>query len=270
MRERESFRHLMTVHPNGLYSSSEDFHSREWLDFNSIQSHKGFDYIDHLVSDGWNQTPPKPVLSSEGWYEDEPSMYDLPAWAELDPSWLQRFQAYWSVFHGSIGYVYGHGQVWKMRDESGIQGTYPERALNTEAPSQLAHLKNLVTHHAPSPWTPDQDLLTGSSRGSDFGRFYGTSPNLNCAIRSLDGSWAIVYSTRGMNVQLRTEKLAGGTFRYAWFNPRTGSWLRGSTVIAEPDWEPEPMPADAPTHWFSPPGGEVDANDWVLLIERAK
>jgi len=269
IRAAETFRHLMSIHPRGLLSSSEDFHGREWLDFNTVQTHKGFDYIDHLVADDWERKPTKPVLNSEGWYEGEPSMYELPSWEGMDPAWVQRFQAYWSVFFGSFGYSYGHSQVWRMRDDSGSQGTLPERSLRSEAAGQLVNLRSLMEQHARGSWTPDQRLLTGNIRGSDFGRFYGTSPNLNCAIRAEDGSWAMVYSTRGMNICLRTGRLKDGVARYSWYDPRTGVWGRGEGETAEHTWEEESINCgdQGSVHWFYPPGGSADVNDWVLLLK---
>ena len=268
MRAGESFRHLMTIHPNGLYSSSEDFHDHEWLDFNTVQTHKGFDYIDHLITDDWEREPVKPVLNSEGWYEAEPSMYELPTWEKMDVNWLQRLQAYWSVFFGSFGYTYGHSQVWKMRELTNTQGTFPGQALGSDAPSQLIHLRNLVEHYASADWSPDRRLLTGSSTGSDFGRFYGTSPNLNCAIRANDSSWAMVYSTRGMNICIRTDHLNNGKGRFAWFSPEKGKWWNDSDCSEQPLWEPESFPCGEATsnQWFYPPHGERDGNDWVLFI----
>lgn len=259
----KSPKRLMTIHPAGLLSSSDDFHDREWLDFNMVQTHKGFDYIVPMVSADYALNPPKPVLSSEGWYEDEPKMYELPTWDDIDPAWLQRFQAYWSVFHGSFGFAYGHRKVWRMESDEGERGCLPVGALESEAATSLRHLRTLVETEFPREWKPAQELLTTGTRGSDFGRFYGTSPNLNCSIMSADRTIALVYSTRGTAFCVRTDQLAAGTMDAFWFDPRSGS--RKELEHGELSGGLSAKSRSSRV-WFYPPGQPEDANDWVLKL----
>ncbi len=255
-----SERRLMTVHPGGLYSSSDDFHGRDWLDFNMVQTHKGFDYIVPMVTADYNLRPEKPVLSSEGWYEGEPGMYDLPAWDDINAGWLQRMQAYWSVFHGSFGFAYGHKLVWRMTDEQDNHGVLFLGAITSPAATCLRHLRALMESEPDIRWQPHQSFLTTGTRGSDFGRFYGTSPSLNCALRATDGIAAMIYSTRGMNFCARMSGLAQGTATATWFDPRTGERRPDARKAVASG------PA-APNTWFHPPGKEDDGNDWVLMLK---
>jgi hypothetical protein len=106
-------RHLYTMHPISFLSSSEEFHDGKWLTFNMIQSHALPELIGPLVSADYARLPAKPTLNAEGWYEAEENLYER--WTGMkradnvpaDPNWVQRYQAYWSVFSGSIGFTYG-------------------------------------------------------------------------------------------------------------------------------------------------------------------
>ncbi len=263
IREASRSKRLMTIHPAGLFSSSDDFHDQEWLDFNMIQSHKGFDYIVPMVSADYQLKPPKPVLSSEGWYEEEPRMYELPTWDDMDPAWLQRFQAYWSVFHGSFGFTYGHAKVWRMEDENGQRSCLPTDTIESPASRCLVHLRTLVETEFPSSWEPVQGLFTTGTIGSDFGHFFEETPNLNCAVVATDRSSALIYSTRGMNFCVKMDALTPGEVQAFWFNPRDGN--RKELTDSEFSGELHSGPG-APDTWFYPPGGYEDANDWVLKL----
>ena len=108
IRDGDSGKHLITMHPLSFLSSSEEFHEEDWLDFNMIQTHVYQHYIEPLVSGDWNRAPPKPTLNAEPWYEGEEKLYERRARIRridsepYDTGWIQRYQAYWSVFFGGL------------------------------------------------------------------------------------------------------------------------------------------------------------------------
>jgi hypothetical protein len=56
-------RNLITFHPHGGQTSSQDFHSAEWLDFNMLQSgHGGPDLPNYdMIAHDYTLSPPKPA-----------------------------------------------------------------------------------------------------------------------------------------------------------------------------------------------------------------
>ena len=81
--------------------------------------------------------PVKPTLDAEGGYEAcdkqlHPWLKSKASVALFDGGWGQRFQAYWTVFHGGCGFAYGHDNLWCMQVEEGKKGV-----LHRPAPTFL-------------------------------------------------------------------------------------------------------------------------------------
>ncbi len=282
VRDADAGQHLMAMHPLSFLSSSEEFHDAPWLDFNMVQSHVYAHVIAPLVSGDWGRAPAKPTLNAEGWYEGEEGLYERRARVRrvegetYDTAWIQRYQAYWSVFFGSIGYTYGHMNLWCMHptqayweaDREALNappGTLLQSALDAPGSADLCHLRALITSKPVPLRVPDPSLVSLNTRGTD-----GTlSPNLRCATRAEDGAWAFVYSTRGEVVRVLMRKLADGHADAFWFNPRNGLWRHAGAEHAtkRPFATGIPSGAGAPDRDFSPPGAPTDGNDWVLALE---
>jgi hypothetical protein len=277
LRDGDQGDHLLTIHPLSRYSSSDDFHHEVWLDFNMIQTHVYHDYIDSLVSGDWQKEPVKPTLNAEGWYEGEEALHlqrvGIQKSTPFDPGWIQRYQAYWSLFAGSFGYTYGHARLWTMLgatqtfpdDLAAVPGILDEAILNAPGVSYFGPLRALVTAKPAQSRQPDQTLLTLNTLGSD-----GTlAPNWRCALRDVAGRWAYIYSTRGEPIGVLMHKLAAGHANAHWYDPRTGQWH----VAGRAHPMPQPFATDLPTglsaasHYFYPPGTPADGNDWVLVLE---
>ncbi len=269
--------HLMTIHPLSRFTSSDDFHEAPWLAFNMIQTHVYHDYIDSLVSGDWQRTLAKPTLNAEGWYEAEEDLFTSRVGVQkatpFDPGWIQRYQAYWSTFFGSIGYGYGHHRLWTFLAEdqtfpvdlAQTPGVLLPSALEAPGSAHLCYLRTLLTAKPAASRVPDQSLLVLNTVGSD-----GTlSPTLRCALRAADGRWAYIYTSRGEVIGLFMNKLADGHAAAYWYNPRNGLWH----VAGHEDERQAPFATTiasgvgAPLHYFFPPGAPTDGNDWVLVLE---
>jgi hypothetical protein len=265
--------HLMTIHPISFLSSAEEFHDADWLDFNMIQTHAVPSFIVPLTRDDWWRKPPKPTFNAEGWYEGEEELY--ARWTGMqradgklpDPAWVQRFQAYWSVFAGGIGFTYGHRNLWRMESATGERGVLEQRFLDAPGAADLCYLRELIESRPIATRIPAPDLISAGTRGRDS----GLSPDLRIATRAAAGNWALVYLTRGSLVRIRLYQLAPGTARAGWYNPRTGKWW---TPEGEADRQAA-FQSDIPTGpgaedgYFDPPGKARDGNDWVLVLEVA-
>ena len=282
IRDGDTGNHLITMHPLSFLSSSEEFHHEEWLDFNMVQTHVMQDYIDHLVYGDWCKKPPKPTINSEPWYEGEEELHERragvlkvaqPRQRRFDSAWIQRYQAYWSVFFGGFGYTYGHMNLWMMSDiyelytysKWGTQGVLMQSALDAPGSAHLIHLRTLMESKPIQERIPDPSLISLNTRGSDA----TLSPNLRCATRDANGLWAFVYSTRGESMRVIMSRLADGKADAFWYNPRSGQWNyeRNDHEIKQPFKTGIPAGTDAPDSYFSPPGERADGNDWVLVLE---
>lgn len=268
IREGDAGRHLITMHPLSFLSSSDEFHDADWLDFNMVQSHFDQGYIEPLVTGDWNRTPAKPTLNSEPWYEGEEELFErrtgllkvpTPQNRKFDSAWIQRYQAYWSVFFGGTGYTYGHMNLWMMNDvyeiythaDWGTQGVLLLSALNAPGTANLKHIKRLMERRLLQAHMPDPELISVNSRGSCA----TLSPTLRCATRDVDGKWAYIYSTRGDAVRVIMSRLAPGTANASWYNPRNGLWLAGANETETQEYFETGISSGdgAEDHFFTPP-----------------
>jgi hypothetical protein len=264
-------RHLYTMHPISFLSSSEEFHEADWLDFNMVQSHAVPEFIVPLITADYARAPTKPTLNAEGWYEAERDLHqrwtgmkkadDAPA----DPDWEQRYQAYWSVFSGGIGYTYGHKNIWTMESPTGEVGVLPQAVLDAPGTQSLRHLKQLIGSKPLQSRVPDPLLVSAGTVGRDA----GLSPDLRIGTRADDGRWAMIYSTRGALIRVNVDRLAGGGATAFWYNPRTGKWRCGETETdaKTPFQTAVKCGKGSAPQYFDPPGTPTDANDWVLVLE---
>lgn len=185
IRDADTGQHLRTIHALSRYSSSEEFHDEEWLDFNMIQTHVYHDLIDSLVSADWERTPAKPTVNGEGWYEAEEELFERkegivkaapfdPRQPRYDTAWIQRYQAYWSAFFGAIGYTYGHMNLWTMSDLYELYTvSHMERpavlmqsALDAPGSATLKYLRMLMESKPIQSRVPDQSIIAAVSRSS--------------------------------------------------------------------------------------------------------
>jgi len=271
IRAANDSNHLYTIHPISFVSSSEEFHDEPWMDFNMIQSHAVPSFIVPLTLADWNRTPTKPTFNAEGWYENEDALYER--WtgmnkadgSEVDPGWIQRLQAYWSVFAGGIGFTYGHKNLWRMEDFDGNAGVLLTEVLNASGSAHLMHLRTLIESKPIQTRMPDPLLISAGTTGRDD----GLSPDLRIATRSETGDWAFVYSTRGSLIRVVMSRLADGQADAYWYNPRSGQWQyegrEGNNKV--PFRADIPSGTGSPDVYFDPPGKSEDGNDWVLILE---
>lgn len=246
---RGDYQHvLITYHPFGQHSSYEWFHDRPWLSFNMYQSgHYGKDDPAHyrMVEPNLKQLPLKPVLNAEPCYED--------MCVNFNPrnGWFDDFDvrqaAYWSVFAGSFGYVYGAHGIWQMFAPNrapvlGARTTWYD-SLDFPGAFQMGHLRTLLLAHDPLSRRPDQRLLAQD---------YGEGPHHLHACRG-DG-YAFVYTPYGAPIHVQMDELGGAMVDTSWFNPRDGQTERIGTLKAEG------------IHEFTPPGQIARGNDWVLVL----
>ena len=257
---------LVTYHPFGRTSSSLWFHEEDWLDFNLFQSgHRRYDQVsmqewdDNTAREGWfgedswkyverdrGRTPAKPVLDGEPSYEwILQGLHDntQPYWKAAD---VRRY-AYWSVFAGAAGHVYGHNSIMQFYRDTSREGAFGAKYLWTDAihhpgGAQMVHLKKLCERvgfekgHPAGEW-----VLRGQGEKYDYISVFAGEDFL------------LAYTVNGRQFALSLEAFEGRELEAYWMDPVTGlcTYAGGITGGGEA--------------LFAPPERE-DGTDCVLVL----
>jgi len=229
--------HLFTAHNIRNQAAMDPWPAESWLDLNNIYT-SGSEYQSALAQ--YNRAGAKPVFLVESYYENE---------HDSTPQSLRR-QAYWTVLSGGIaGHIFGNCPMWHFGAPAAVgfcaAATWQSQ-LNSEGAVTLAHVGRLLTSRAFPLLVPDQDhsVLTA---GYESGTTYAA------AARTRDGSTLIAYLPTARTVTVDLSRLAGGSARAWWFNPRTAAAIAIGIY-----------PTGAPAA-FTP----ADGDDWVLVVDSA-
>ena len=253
--------HLMTIHPDLVAvdqrSSSWEFSSSSWLDFNMLQSGHlsdleawGFDENHTMIDRDYALTPARPVVDGEPQYENSPDALggdrdNAPRTGDDSA----RRKAYWAVFAGAFGHTYGHRdvQVFYIPGEPAPFYSLSDwrDAINAPGAGQMKHLKSLMESRSFLNRVQDQTVVV-SGIGSGLAHIRAT--------RAANGSYAMIYIPDGRTVTVDMTKL-NGSVQASWFDPRTGSY---STIGQY---------SNSGSRNFDPPGSTQKSNDWVLVLD---
>jgi hypothetical protein len=190
--------------------------------------------------------PPKPVIDGEAWYENLP--VGIRQGNRTATDFDVRKRAYWSVFGGAFGHVYGELSVMLLYapgvpDYRTIERIHWKQALDAPGGIQMAYLRRLIESRPMLERVPDQTLLAGN-----VGTF-------NDRIQATRGaSYLFVYSTAGNVIDLRMGRISGEKVRAWWFNPRNGQANAVGTFN------------NAGIVPFAPPSRGI-GHDWVLVLD---
>ena len=226
---------LVTFHPFGRTSSSLWFHEEDWLDFNLFQSgHRRYDQMqlnewdDNTAKEGWfgednwkyverdyGKNPKKPVLDGEPSYEwILQGLHDRtqPYWKSSD---VRRY-AYWSVFAGAAGHVYGHNSIIQFHRDLSVEGAYGSRYLWSEAihhpgGEQMIHLKNLMEQVGFKNGRSAQEYLVGE-QGEKYD-YISVFAGEN---------FVLAYTCNSRRIQLSLADYEGKRLAAYWMDPVTG------------------------------------------------
>ncbi|MCX6379766.1 MAG: glycoside hydrolase family 140 protein [Armatimonadetes bacterium] len=246
LREGDKGKHLITFHPTGGSTSSQNFHSEEWLDFNMWQSGHGRNSENYTgMKSDYEKSPTKPCMDAEPGYEDHPAGFNLNN-GYLD-DYDNRKAAYWSLFAGAHGHTYGCHPIWQYFQPGRAAITVARRAwqeaLRLPGAGQMQYARALLESRPFFTRIPDQKLITSE---------VGTGTDHVQATRDTAGSYAFIYVPSGKPVGVALEHLSAKTLRASWYDPRTGV----AQTIGE-------FPAKG-AHTFTPPSG---GPDWVLVLD---
>ena len=257
--------HLVTVHPGGGRGSTQVFHSEPWLDFNMWQNGHEIDYerYENTLRTWRRDDPVKPVIDGEPVYEGHPVAFKPDGRGHTVAADVRR-ALYWDLFNGACGHTYGHHSVWQMYGSKAAQKVSPKgknrpvmpwhEAIDEPGAAQMRFAKDLLLSHPYFTRVPAPEMIVPDPQGASIVPGAGTRRFV--ATRDSEGSYAFVYAPVGRAFTLDLKGLAGTSLRFAWMNPRDGSYSAWTTVDRKE------------TMRFVPPApGEL--LDWVLVIESA-
>ncbi|MBP7053180.1 MAG: DUF4038 domain-containing protein [Phycisphaerae bacterium] len=243
LREGDGGAHLITYHPCGWRSSSQYFHTDDWLDFNMIETWTAWPKIHPAVLADVVRTPVKPVVLGEPAYENGPE-YPLGPITPL----IVRRQAWWTVMAGGF-FTYGQDQMWRMQDGW-------DKTFDTPGAAHVCKMKEIM---ASLPWwefTPDQSV---------FDSGVSSEQTLNTAMRSTHGDRVLVYLSSQCTVFVHLDKIATARAKATLIHPTTGE-RRDAGTYRTGNLNNRTFP-DGQTQFFSTPGHWEDA---LLLLEAVK
>lgn len=254
IREADGGGHLMTFHPTGGASSSQQMNGESWLDFHMLQSgHRPAELMNYrMVMHDRALEPTRPVLDAEPCYDDSPIAFNAAnGWFD---EWYTRRAGYWAMLAGACGHTYGHHSIWqfylpgrKVYGGHAMRTPWPQ-ALDYPGAFQAGCMRRLFESR---PWhvlAPAQTrLLAGPNAG-------GLEVRVAAA---RDGSFLMAYTPHGSIFDLSLKDLGTGALHGWWFNPRDGTSI-----------EIGPL-ASTERATFDPPADERRGNDWVLVLDDA-
>lgn len=244
LRDGSDGRNLITIHP--IFTSARHSHDAPWLDFNMQQTWGHLAPNTSRIAEDWARRPAKPVLNGEPGYENRPERN----MGEMTP-WHLRTEGYWSVFSGAAGFTYGAHHVWEF-DE------YWRESLAFEGGAQMQYLRRLIESRPMLSRIPlPKAILSDAGKAQDQSIIRATG--------SADGAYLMVYSTKGLSIEIDMELISGDRARAWWFSPRDGH-------VYDAQGHPTDVPfAVLPTRdraAFTPPSSGED-QDWVLVLDDA-
>jgi hypothetical protein len=202
------------------------------------------------VLEDLSKTPLKPTIDGEPSYENLPEgIHDatLPYWQASD---VRRY-AYWSVFAGACGHVYGENTVRQVhfqgvnKAESGAKLDFFE-ALDAPGAYQLQYVKKLILSRPYFGRVNDQSAVAGDE-GEKYDRILITRGN----------DYLMAYTYTGRKFTLQMGKISGEKVIAWWYDTRKGEAIQIGEYTNQGSVA------------FDPPGEKYDGNDWVLVLDNA-
>ncbi|MBI1357320.1 MAG: DUF4038 domain-containing protein [Acidobacteria bacterium] len=256
LRRGDGGAHLMTFHPRGGHSSSENFHDDEWLDFNMRQNGHNASFTEAYARtiEDYRRTPTKPVIDGEPIYEDHPVSFRAQENGHSVAADVRR-PLYWDLFSGAFGHTYGHHSIWQMWQPGRKPVNYPLlpwfEALDAPGAGQMQYGRRLLESRPLAGRIPDDAVIVPDEVATAVP---GAGKYRLKATRDAGGAWAMVYTPSGRPFTVDFGKLSGEEVRAWWFNPRDGAAQQIGV-----------FPRQGQRRFFPPAPGEM--LDWVLVLD---
>ncbi|MBE0655065.1 MAG: DUF4038 domain-containing protein, partial [Bacteroidales bacterium] len=239
--------HLMTYHPNSPRTSSEWFHSKDWLDFNMAQTghrYRSYHIFKEVLAPDYHKIPVKPFMNGEPCYEDHPVLWKPEVYGWFDELDVRQ-AAYWSVFSGAFGHTYGAHPIWQMkspeRNPVGLCRNNWYDVLDLPGAQQMSFLRKLMESRPMLSRVPDQSLILNQNMSDN-----------EYIVASRGDGYAFIYTAYGLSPIVNLDKLEAEKVIGWWFNPRSGESFKIGEFAGKGILE------------FAPEGNRID---WVLVLD---
>ncbi len=265
---------MMTFHPQpkawGGGSSSTFFHYDEWMDFNLIQTshfrrNDERSYTD--IQSDYAIRPVKPCMEGEPPYEDHAVGWKTEEGYFTDHD--VRKAAYWSVFAGASGHVYGCTTVWQFSSPTWqiksfaipTRGWWNEekdglpKGKDLPGAFDMKHLKDLMLSRPYFNRISDLSLIDESGPGKIHIQ----------STRDKEGNYAFIYFPMAtITRKVYVNKLSGEKINAWWYSPRDGKVYDQEGKVTHTPF----IVFDKKNRDFNPPN-ETETEDWVLVLDNA-
>lgn len=265
---KDNTNNLITFHPFGRTGSYLWFNDCSWLDFNMFQSgHRRYDQLtigawddNNLNEDSFGEDSYKYVIKSRTYKNIKPILDGEPSYEGIvqglhdvkEPYWeashVRRY-AYWSVFEGACGFIYGNNsiiQFYNYEDDGayGVRESWLE-ALSSPGGAQLQYLKDLMI---------ECDFINLKSRPELIlnNRTYHHKTQV-CA----NDNTILIYTYKGDKLDIDLSSYKDKKLDLYIMNPENNSKAYYDTITNQD------------TYTFRPTRKRELSNDWVLIFKES-
>ncbi len=258
---------LVTFHPFGRTASYLWFNDCDWLDFNMFQSgHRRYDQLSlgswddsELNEDSFGEDCYKYVIKAKTYNNIKPILDAEPSYEGIvqglhdikEPYWEARHirrYAYWSVFEGACGFVYGNNAIIQFYNYEG-NGSYGVReswneALTSPGGAQVQYLKDLINSVDFVNGISDSKIILNNKIGHHRTQVF----------RGKD--FILIYTYKGDKLEIDLSKYKNIKLDLYVMNPENNSLAYYDTII------------NNDKYIFRPTKRRELANDWVLVFKK--
>jgi hypothetical protein len=204
-----------------------------WLTFHQIGNRRTHNYY-ALLTEIFNASPAVPGINGEPYYA---GMFDAPGGTETSALYC-RSGMYGSVLSGGLGgHIYGaggwDGALWGGNIEK-VAENHIWDAMKWPSGDQMCHLATFMLSegHRYQKLVPCRELLKPNESGDPKG-FTGWA---YCA-RTEKKDLFLLYFEKDCPKATLSGAIFFSKYKAQWFNPKTGDWMDGGILTADPGGE---------------------------------
>ncbi len=262
---------MVTLHPSHRTywpsphnrQSSDAYHSSDWLSLNLLQTGQSRDRLYNIpirCMQDYHLTPIKPVIHSEGWYEDTESGGSHTTTRE-DIRW----QAYTAFLNGCAGHTYGDNAGWLFYNPTEDPYEVPsswswyhtpwDQGMAEPGSDDMSHVVQFFLDVVPKWYRliPHRDWIRRNGHQANAEETDLHFPSL----AALPGQVYAAYIPAGnASAAIRITHLQNATYNATWFDPRSGTTSPASQAPSGMD------------DWTIPNRPDPRNGDWLLLLSR--
>jgi hypothetical protein len=243
--------HLQSYHTGPGHTSTERLPGAKWLTLSctytyypAMDQHFQYHHVYAQLYLEEQRNAGVPYIMSESAYENERN----------ETTQFVRRQAYWSLFGGACGHIFGNRDTWTMNKD------WP-KALNTPGNKSMEifylFVKTIPWYDLKTDW---QHNLFTAGRGTFNPTQYPGGEDYATAAYSKDGTIAFLYMPGYREVCVNLERFRKDVTA-TWFDPTSGKYIADKKTFSNKG-----------VAYLVPPlrNNDKGFDDWVLIIQTKK